>query len=109
MVLLHVLTLNQKWLTLNINYIYIKFTIQCDKQTEMLFFKEVMTITELLQKLLVSPNKRLHLSIQRKEKKEKNFKEKKKKIYRMFIVRPFQAHNTSYDESFQLTGWRNVV
>lgn len=47
----------------------------------MLFFKEVMTITELLQKLLVSPNKRLHLSIQRKEKKEKNFKEKKKKIY----------------------------
>lgn len=45
----------------------------------MLFFKEVMTITELLQKLLVSPNKRLHLSIQRKEKKETNFKEKKKK------------------------------
>lgn len=71
---------------LNINYIYIKFTIQCDSKQK-LFFNEVMTITELLQKLLVSPNKRLHLPIQRKEKRKKMLKKKKK--HRMFIVRPF--------------------
>lgn len=74
-----------------------------------IFQGNVMTVTELLQKLLVSANKRLHLPIQRKEKMKKNLKKRKKKSVECLLSVLLGTHNTSCGESFQLAGWRNVV